>query len=109
MLRAALRSTLLLTILFSLNSCGDDPALVKKREEQKTEIARLEGEIAILDEKLKALPPDRSNELADARKKAEIQTKDIENLEQEIADLETKKRTLEAEIEAYKEKYPVNR
>lgn len=96
------------TCLF-LSSCGDDPELVKKREQQKSEIARLEGEVALLTEKLSTLPPDRSNELADMKKKVEMQTAELEKLDTEIVALEAKKRILENDYEEYKKKYPVNR
>jgi peptidoglycan hydrolase CwlO-like protein len=92
-----------------LSSCGDDPELVKKREQQKAEIARLEGEVALLTEKLESLPPDRSNELADIKIKAESQAAEMEKLDAEIVGLEAKKRALENEFDAYKKKYPVNR
>ena len=57
-----------------LASCGGkDPRLVKKAADQQTEIARLRGELGLLDEQLKNLPQDRSAELAEARKTAEAE------------------------------------
>jgi hypothetical protein len=94
--------------LFLVTSCNDDPELVKKRQEQKNEIARLEGENMLLNEQLSSLPPDRSEELKEIKIKVEQQTKDLELLEQEIVQLETKKRGLEAELEQYKKNYPIS-
>jgi SMC interacting uncharacterized protein involved in chromosome segregation len=92
-----------------LASCGDDPELVKKREQQKQEIEKLKGEIAIKEEMINALPPDRTRELQASKEKAELQTKAVELMEEEIASLEKKKRILEKEVEDYKKKYPVVR
>lgn len=93
--------------LLLLASCGDDPELVKKRQEQKLEIARLEGENMLLNEQLNSLPPDRSEELKELKIKVDQQTQQLENLEQEIVQLEAKKRGAEADLERYKAKYPV--
>jgi hypothetical protein len=90
----------------ALGSCKD-PALVRKREEQQTEIKRLEGEIALIQEKLKDLPPDRGAELAEARKTHEAQSQEIARLEQEVSGLETRKRQLEREFAQYRVKYPL--
>ena len=101
-------SLLSLSSLLLLASCGDDPELVKKRQEQKLEIARLEGENMLLNEQLSSLPPDRSAELNEVKAKVELQTQELEKLEQEIAQLEAKKRSAEAEFERYKATYPVS-
>ena len=100
---------LMVLCAFSLNSCKDDPALVKQREEQKAEIARLEGEMNILSEKINALPADRSDELADTKKKVELQNEEMAKLEKDITTLQAKKRGLEDEFGQYQRKYPVNR
>lgn len=100
---------LLVLCAFTLSACKDDPALVKKREEQKAEIARLEGEMNILSEKINALPADRSDELADTKKKVELQNEEMAKLEKEITDLQAKKRGLEDEFAKYQRQYPVNR
>jgi DNA repair exonuclease SbcCD ATPase subunit len=86
-------------------SCGDDPKLVEKREKQKAEIARLRGEIALVEEKLKNLPPDVSEEVEKARKQSEKQTAEIAKLESEVTELEARKRTLQSEFDVYKSKY----
>ena len=85
-------------------SCSD-PELVEKREKQKTEIARLKGELALVTEKLKNLPPDVSEQLAEAQKLSDQQTGEVTALETEIAALETKKKSLESEFDSYKVKY----
>jgi peptidoglycan hydrolase CwlO-like protein len=103
-------TSFLLTILssFLLVSCGDDPALVKKRQEQKLEIARLEGELTILNDQLKSIPADRSAELAEMKKKVDAQTQEIARLEEEIIQLEKSKRELEVKFEQYKKNYPIS-
>lgn len=88
-------------------SCGDDPKLVEKREQQKAEISRLKGEIALIEEKLKTIPPDVSEELAKARKQAEQQTAEVARLEAEVSELDARKRTLQNEFDAYRAKYQV--
>jgi predicted RNase H-like nuclease (RuvC/YqgF family) len=91
-----------------LPSCHkEDPALLRKNEEQKAEIKRLEGELAVLDEKLKNAPPDRSEDLAAVRKDAESQEAEIANLEKEVPELQARKKALETEFKQYREKYPV--
>ena len=95
----------LLTLL--CGSCSDDPKLVEMREKQKTELSRLKGELALIDEMLKNLPPDVSTELAEAKKLSEKQTAEVAELEAEVASLESKKRTLQCEFEAYQAKYQV--
>lgn len=88
-------------------SCGDDPKLVEKREQQKTEIANLSGELALIEEKLKNMPPDLSSELEKARKQADKQTAEIARMETEISELEARKRSLQNEFDTYRAKYQV--
>ena len=99
--------TFSLSFLFALgcSSCGDDPKLVQTREKQKVEIARLKGELALVNEKLKNLPPDIADQLAEARKISEKQSAEVVALEAEVAALESKKRSLKSEFEAYQFKY----
>lgn len=96
-----------LALLFAIacTSCSDDPKLVEKREKQKAEISRLKGELALISEKLKNLPPDVSDELADARAVAEKQSIEVAGLETEVAGLEAKKRSLQSDFDAYQLKY----
>lgn len=89
----------------SCSSCGDDPKLVEKRDKQKSELTRLKGELALIDEKLKALPPDVSSELSEAKRLSIKQTAEVEALETEIAGLEAQKRSIESEFDAYQVKY----
>lgn len=98
-----------LAVLFVLScaSCGDDPKLVEKREQQKAEITRLKGELALIDEKLKNLPPDVSADLAEAKTLSGKQTAEVAGLETEIAGLEARKRSLQDEFDAYRAKYQV--
>jgi cell division protein FtsB len=98
---------LLSSLPLVLGSCRENPELVRKREEQRAEIKRLEGEIALIDEKLKAIPVIHEDDLAKARKELESQKHETARLEQEISDLEGRKRQLEKEFAAYKVKYRV--
>lgn len=100
-------SFLAVLLAITCTSCGDDPQLVEKREKQKSEITRLKGELALIDEKLKNLPPDVSSELTEAKQLSVKQTAEVESLETEVAALEAKKRSLESEYEAYQAKYQV--
>lgn len=99
--------SLIVILAFSSASCGDDPKLVEKREKQKAEISQLKGELALIDEKLKNLPPDVSEELAETRKRSETLTAEATALEAEVAALEAKKRSLQDEFEAYQVNYQV--
>lgn len=79
--------------------------LVAKREKQKAEISRLNGELALIEEKLKNMPPDVSEELDAARKKTEEQSAEISILEKEISGLDARKRALQSEFDSYRAKY----
>lgn len=100
------RSSCLIT-LFSLTfaSCSDDPKLVEKRERQRAEIVRLKGELAIIEEKLKGLPPDVTADLKEARQLSEKQATEVAALEREVTGLEARKRSLQADFDTYKIKY----
>jgi len=92
----------------TFNSCNkEDPELVRKRDEQRTEIKRLEGEISVLDEKLKDVPPDHTQELTEAKAQAQTQATEVARLEKDVAALEDQKRTLEKTFSDYRHKYPV--
>lgn len=99
--------SLLILIALFCASCSDDPKLVEKREKQKAEITRLKGELALIEERLKSLPPDISKDLAEARQLSEKQTVEVAALEKEVAVLDAKKRSLQGEFEAYRAKYQV--
>jgi septal ring factor EnvC (AmiA/AmiB activator) len=86
-------------------SCGEDPKMVEKRDRQQAEITRLKGEIALIDEKLKSMPPDVGEELEAARKRTAEQTSTLAELEKEIAALEAKKRAIQTEFDSYRAKY----
>jgi chromosome segregation ATPase len=88
-------------------SCGDDPQLVEKREKQKAEITRLQGELALIEEKLKTIPPDVSAELEAAKQEVATQIADIASLEEQVSALAAAKRSLQSEFDAYKAKYPI--
>lgn len=103
----SLRLKPLLLLPLFLTACGDPPELVEKREKQHAEITRLRGELALVEEKLAAMPEDRSQELAAARMEAESQTKQVAALEEEISALEARKREIDAEFETYRRKYAV--
>ena len=92
---------------FVCSSCGDDPKLVEKHEKQKAELVRLKGELALIEERLKNLPPDVSEELELAKKQAEKQTAEIASLETELTELEARKRALQSEFDSYRSKYQV--
>jgi septal ring factor EnvC (AmiA/AmiB activator) len=99
------KSCALLLAVLCCASCGDDPKLVEKRDQQRAEIARLKGEIALIEEKLKNMPPDVTAELDATRKRAEEQTTEVAKLESEVAELEARKRAMQAEFDSYRAKY----
>ena len=93
--------------LVLLASCSEDPKLVEKREKQKVEITKLKGDVALIEEKLKNLPPDVSSDLAEAKETSEKQAAEVARLEAEVATLDARKRSLQAEFDAYHAKYQV--
>lgn len=99
--------SLLILITLSCASCSDDPKLVEKREKQKFEIARLKGELALIEERLKNLPPDVSTDLIAAKQLSDRQTAEVAGLEKEIAGLEARKKNLQKEFDVYRAKYQV--
>ncbi len=103
----SLRLSLVGLSVFALASCGDDPELVRKREEQRAEIRRLEGELAVLQEKMSDIPPDRSADLDKLKQEAEENKTRVASLEDEIADLEKEKQGVERELESYRRKYVI--
>lgn len=105
-MKSILHYTLLLTVSIAVSSC-ESPELARKRDQQLLEIARLKGELALVEEKMKALPPDRSESLAKAEAEEAAQNEEMKKLESEIADLEVKKKALEKEFEDYKSKYVI--
>lgn len=100
-----LRPTGALALCLAFSSCSDDPELVRQREEQKVEISKLEGELAILDEKLEQVPPDRSAEVTQLKQDAETNRAQVAELESEIEALERQKADIEKQHEAYRRKY----
>lgn len=102
-----LRALALLLTSLAVSSCGDDPELVRKRDIQKAEIALLDGELKILQEKIAQLPPDRATDIAQMKQKSELQQEEIAKLEQEIASLQKEKSQIEKDHEAYRRKYIV--
>lgn len=101
------RPSLSVILVILCASCQDDPLLVEKREKQKAEIVRLKGELALIDEKLKNLPPDVSEQLTEAKALSEKQSAEVAALESEVATLEARKRSLQNEFETYQLKYQV--
>lgn len=102
-----LRASALLLTCLAVSSCGDDPELVRKREEQKAEIRLLDGELKILQEKIAQLPPDRATDIAKMKQESELQQDEIAKLEQEIVSLQKQKAEIEKDHEAYRRKYVV--
>lgn len=97
----------LLLIPILLSSCGDDPALVEKSAKQKDEITRLTNELNLIEDKLKNMPEDVSEELKKTRKDSEQQIEEVAKLEAQITELDGRKRTLQSEFDSYRAKYQV--
>lgn len=90
-----------------VTSCGEDPELLRKYEKQKAEIIGLEGELALLNEKLKRAPKDRSDELEELKAQTEAEKAKIIALEEALASLKDERRDLEEELADFKRKYPL--
>lgn len=104
--KSAFHSAALLLSVISV-SCGDDPELVRYRDQQKAEILNLESELAILKERMEQAPPDRSADLVRLKQEASKDQKEIELLEAEIVELEKRKAEIDADHQAYRRQYPV--
>ncbi|RYD56575.1 MAG: hypothetical protein EOP83_21305 [Verrucomicrobiaceae bacterium] len=100
-----LRCVAALAICVALSSCGDDPELVKKREQQKAEISKLSGELSILKERLESIPPDKAVNIEELKEKAENNRTQIASLETEVEALGKEKAEIEKQHQAYKRKY----
>ncbi len=96
---------LALLLVLTLSSCSDDPEMVEKREKQRAEIIQLKGQLALLDERIKSMPPDVTEELAAAKLEAAKNVAEVDELEIEVAALEAKKRAVQAEYDAYRIRY----
>lgn len=92
----------------ALASCGDDPELVKKRGEQDAEIARLKGDLALIQEQLKNLPPDKSAELAASKRETDMLDAKRIKLAEEVSDLQDERDRIQKEYDDYRRKYAVN-
>jgi chromosome segregation ATPase len=99
------RPAAILVLSLSLNSCGDDPELVTKREQQRAEFSKLQGELSILQERMETIPQDRSKELAELKQTVEDNRSQIATLEREIESLEKEKAEIEKQHQAYRRKY----
>lgn len=88
-------------------SC-EDPALVKKHGEQQAEIAKLRGELALVQERLKNIPQDRSGDLEKATMEAKKLVEEQSRLADDVAKLQAEEKALQEKYEAYRRKYAVN-
>lgn len=88
-------------------ACGDDPELIRKRDEQSAAIIKLEGELAILKEQIKQAPPDRSAEVARLKAEGTKNEEKIAELEEEVDTLEKKKKAIEQQAASYRRKYVI--
>lgn len=98
-------SAIFLTLLSV--SCNEDPELVEKHGKQKTEIARLDAELALLQERLKYVPPDQSEELDQTIAETEKLEAKRAGLADEVAALQTEHTELVKKFEDYQRKYAV--
>lgn len=87
--------------------CGEDPELVRKSEQQKAEIRRLERELGLLQEKIARAPKDRSAELVEVRAEIGREEERIAELETGVRELEVRRKEIEKEFEEYKREYPI--
>jgi predicted nucleic acid-binding Zn-ribbon protein len=66
----------IMIFLLPIASC-DDPKKIQQSKEQKQEIARLQGELEYLNEKLQAIPRDRSQELENIKKQLDLKALEL--------------------------------
>lgn len=102
-----LNTVLAAFLLFINSSCRENPEKIIIREKQKIELAKLKGEIAIMEEKIKNLPPDSTDDLARTRKELIATNNEITQLQQEINQLEATKKALQEDFDKYRLKYQV--
>lgn len=92
-------------LALALASCKDDPALVEKRDKQRAEVIKLKRELVTLEERVKNMPPDVSEDLAAAKEVEAKNNAEVKALETEVAALEAKRRSLQEEFDAYRIRY----
>lgn len=92
-------------LVLAITSCDDDPALIEKREKQRAEVIKLKGEIALIEERIKSMPADVSEELTAAKQVAAENAAEVEKLETEVAALEAKRRSLQDDFDTYRIRY----
>jgi FtsZ-binding cell division protein ZapB len=102
-----LRCVVALALCVALSSCGDDPELVKKREQLKAETSKLNGELSILKERLESMPKDKAVDIDKLKEQAENNRTQIASLESEVEALGKEKADIEKQHQAYKRKYVV--
>jgi septal ring factor EnvC (AmiA/AmiB activator) len=90
-----------------LVSCGDDPELVKKRDEQKNKLRQVEADLAVLREKAQSLPQDRTDDLKKLKATSDENLEKISDLEAQIEQLRKQKNQVEADQDTYRRKYVV--
>lgn len=96
-----------LAICVALNSCSDNPELVRKRDEQRAEISKLNGELSVLQERMEQIQPDRSAKIEELKQKAEENRNQITALEAEVEALGKEKADVEKQHQTYRRKYAV--
>ena len=90
-----------------LCSCGEDAELVRKHGAQEAEVAKLRGELALLEERLKNIPEDHSAQLKEAQEKQVKLEAELEGLNNEIGALEEKRKKLLEDYANYQQRYVV--
>lgn len=100
-----MKHTLPAVIAILLTACSEDPELVRKHGEQAAEIAKLQGEIALMEERLKFLPPDKTHELEEAKRETNKLEEEHKRLVEDLAELEGQHRNIQREYDEYKRKY----
>jgi|GEM_PF-3555950 len=98
----------ILSLLVSIfSSCKRDEASANKIQKQDSEIARLRGEIAIIEEEINNFPPDVGAILEESKKINKRQSEEIANLEKDIFELDKRKNDLQNQYEIYRAKYKI--
>jgi septal ring factor EnvC (AmiA/AmiB activator) len=101
------KKIILIVTPFFFCACSEDSELVKKHGEQEVELAKLRGELALIEEQIKNMPQDQSAEVKKFKEKQSKLETELNVLDSEVAKLEAEKKKLERDYEEYRRRYVV--
>lgn len=93
--------------LLFLSCDSEDSALIQRHGEQQAEIAKLDGELSLLQARLKNIPVDQSSELNNTIEEGEKLETELSQLKANVVSLEAEHKELTEKFEDYKRKYSI--